>query len=62
MRRGLSGAAGAAGGVSAGDAAAAAGVRRGWPVRARGAGGWCGAAFCVHRNDGPVSYPTRCIL
>ena len=21
----------------------------GWPVGARGAGGWCGAAFCVHR-------------
>jgi hypothetical protein len=30
------------------NAAAAASVH-GWPVRARGAGGWCGAAFCVHR-------------
>jgi hypothetical protein len=22
---------------------------RGWPVRARGAGGWCGGAFCTRR-------------
>ena len=34
--------------LGAGDAAAAAGVRA-WQGRARGAGGWCGAAFCVHR-------------
>ena len=33
--------------LGAGDAAAAAGVRA-WQGRARGAGGWCGAAFCVH--------------
>jgi hypothetical protein len=49
LRRGL--AAVARGGVAAlgaGNAAAAAGVH-GWPVRARGAGGWCGAAFSVRR-------------
>jgi len=54
MRRGLAAVARAGGGVAAlgaGNAATAAGVH-GWPVRARGAGGWCGAAFSERMRAG----------